>query len=205
MRKTEPQSLPVSQLLHSGCSSRMPPSTGPRATAAPTAPAHAPMALPRSCGGNTTVMMASVVGRTAAPPTPMSARKAMSMPGVVANAQAADAMPKMTQADDEDLLAAVLVAEDAPGEQQRREHEDVGVDRPHELALRRLEVALDGRQRDVEDGVVQHHHQQADDQDGEDRPPSRVPLPRRHPCVRLGVHAAPRPCPVRPFRNDTVA
>ncbi len=55
------------------------------------------MAFPRSCGGNTTVMMASVVGRTAAPPTPMSARKAMSIPGVVAKAQAVDAMTKMTR------------------------------------------------------------------------------------------------------------
>ena len=97
MRKTEPQSLPVSQLLQYGCSRRMPPSTGPSATAAPTAPAQAPMALPRSCGGKTTVMIARVVGRTAAPPTPMRARNAISMPGVVAKAQAVDAMTKMTR------------------------------------------------------------------------------------------------------------
>ena len=97
MRKTEPQSFPVSQLLHSGCSRRMPPSTGPSATAAPTAPAQAPIALPRSWGGKTTVMIARVVGRTAAPPTPMRARNAISMPGVVANAQAADATTKMTR------------------------------------------------------------------------------------------------------------
>ena len=93
MRKTEPQSLPVSQFDHCGCSSSTPPSTGPRATAAPTAPAQVPIALPRSCGGNTTVMMASVVGSTAAPPTPMTARKPMSIGAEPEKAHIADANP----------------------------------------------------------------------------------------------------------------
>jgi hypothetical protein len=44
-------------------------------------------------------------------------------------------MPKSASPIDEDLLAAEPVAQDAPGEQQRREHEDVRVDRPDELAL----------------------------------------------------------------------
>ena len=95
-RKTEPQSLPVSQFVHSGYCSSRPPSTGPSATAAPTAPAHSPIARPRSCGGNTTVMMASVVGITAAPPMPMIARKAMSHAEVGAKAQKADATQKIT-------------------------------------------------------------------------------------------------------------
>ena len=94
IKKTAPQSLPVIQLNQPGCCSSSPPSTGPSATAAPTAPAHAPMALPRSCGGKTTVMMARVVGSTAAPPTPMMARKPMSIPGVVAKALAAEASAK---------------------------------------------------------------------------------------------------------------
>ena len=96
IRNTAPQSLPVIQFDHWGCCRIRPPSTGPSATAAPTAPAHAPMALPRSWGGKTTVMMARVVGRTAAPPTPMSARKPISMAGVDEKAQATDATAKMT-------------------------------------------------------------------------------------------------------------
>ena len=62
IKKTPPQSLLVSQRVHSGFSSSRPPSTGPRATAAPTAPAQAPIAFPRSCGGKTTVMTARVTG-----------------------------------------------------------------------------------------------------------------------------------------------
>ena len=95
MRKTAPQSLPVSQFVQDGCSRSRPPSTGPSAMAAPTEPAQAPIALPRSCGGKTTVMIASVTGMTAAPPIPMSPRKRMSISGDEANAQAADATPKM--------------------------------------------------------------------------------------------------------------
>ncbi len=97
MRKTPPQSLFVSQLVQLGFSSSRPPSTGPSATAAPTAPAQAPIALPRSCGGKTTVMIASVTGSTAAPPMPMSPRKTMSSVGDVANAQAAEATAKITR------------------------------------------------------------------------------------------------------------
>ena len=94
-RNTDPQSLPVSQLDQPGCCSKMPPNTGPKATAPPTAPAHRPIALPRSCGGKTTVMIANVTGSTAAPPTPMSARKPIKASGVGANAHAVEARTKM--------------------------------------------------------------------------------------------------------------
>ena len=98
----------------------------------------------------------------------------MSIVGVVANAQAAEAIANTDEADDEDPLAAVLVAEDAPGEQQCGEHEDVGVDGPEQLALVGAEVPLDGRQRDVEDRVVEDDDEQARDEHAEDRPAARV-------------------------------
>ena len=94
MRKTEPQSLPVSQWVQCGFCSSSPPRTGPSATAPPTAAAQRPIALPRSCAGKTIVMMASVTGSTAAPPIPITPRKTISMEAVGAKAQTADAMPK---------------------------------------------------------------------------------------------------------------
>ena len=114
----------------------------------------------------------------------------MSSVGDVANAQAADASAEDHQADDEDLLAAVLVTQDAPGEQQRREDEDVGVDGPDELALVGGQVALDGRERDVEDRVVEDHDEQARDEHAEDRPASRVSGCRRS-AIRLGAERWP--------------
>jgi hypothetical protein len=72
MRKTEP---------HQNFSSSAPPTTGPIATARPTAPAQTPIALPRSRGSKTLEMIDSVDGMTAAPPMPMSARAQISWVG----------------------------------------------------------------------------------------------------------------------------
>ena len=49
----------------------------------PAVPAHTPMALPRSFGGKTLVMIESVAGMMNAPPMPMNARVAISWSGVV--------------------------------------------------------------------------------------------------------------------------
>ena len=104
------------------------------------------------------------------------------------------------QADHEDLLASDAVTDHSPGEQQRCEHQDVGVDRPDQLARGRLQVMLNRGQGDVEHRVVEHHHQQAHDQHRQNRPAARVPLARRHPRIRL--HAGPT---VDLFRHVTVA
>ena len=84
-RKTEPHQKPA-------CS-RAPPVIGPIATAMPVAPAQIPMALPRSAGSKTLVMIDRVAGRTAAPPMPISARIAMSISGDVEYAEASEAAP----------------------------------------------------------------------------------------------------------------
>ena len=86
MRKTEP---------HQKCSSSKPPTTGPIATARPTAPAQTPMARPRSRGSKTLEMIASVAGMIAAAPRPISARAPISCPGVCEYALASEAMPKI--------------------------------------------------------------------------------------------------------------
>ena len=81
---------------------------------------------------------------------------------------------KQQQPDDQDALTPVPIPQDAPREQQRREHHDVGVDRPHQLALRGGETDLDRLQRHVEDRVVEDDDQQAGHEDAEDRPASRM-------------------------------
>ena len=85
-RKTEP---------HQKCSTRKPPSTGP--TAAPTAATalHIPMASARSRrSGKTCRTIDSVAGMIIAPPTPSSARAAISSTGSPAAAATADATAK---------------------------------------------------------------------------------------------------------------
>ena len=67
-------------------------------------------------------------------------------------------------------LAPEPVAEVAEGEQQSAEHERVGVDDPLELGRGRVQLRAQGREGDVHDGVVDHDHQEAQAQDGEDQP-----------------------------------
>ena len=53
-------------------------------------PAQTPIALPRSLGGKTLVMIDSVAGMMNAPPMPMNARVAMSWSALLANADASE-------------------------------------------------------------------------------------------------------------------
>ena len=74
------------------------------------------------------------------------------------------------QAGQERLLAADPVGQAARGEQQAGEHEDVGVDRPLQVAGCRVQVADQRGERDVQDGVVQVHDQDGDAEDGQGQP-----------------------------------
>ena len=71
---------------------------------------------------------------------------------------------------------AEAVAEAAHREQQAREHERVRVDHPLELAVAGVEVANERRDRDVEDRVVEHDHEQAQAEHDEDPPAAAVHL-----------------------------
>ena len=85
MKNTDPQPK---------CSTSRPPMTGPIAMPMPATPAHTPMARARSAGSrNVLVRIDSVVGKMNAPPTPMSARAAMSMPGEPAVDASAETTP----------------------------------------------------------------------------------------------------------------
>ena len=60
----------------------------------PATPAHTPIARARSAGSrNVLVRIDSVVGKMNAPPTPMSARAAISMPGEFAVEASAEKTP----------------------------------------------------------------------------------------------------------------
>ena len=126
-------------------------------------------------------MIDSVAGMMNAPPMPMNARVAISWSALVANADASEPRPKTTRPDLERAAAPEPVTQAARGEQQAGEHQRVGVDHPLQLAVRRVELAHDRRDRDVEDRVVEHDHEQAEAEDGEDPPATVVGV-----CLRLG-------------------
>ena len=148
--------------------------SGPSTPARPAVPAHTPMALPRSRGGNTLVMIDSVAGMMNAPPMPMNARVAISCSGDVGERRRERAEAEQHEPDLQRAAPAEAVAQAAGGEQQAGEHQRVRVDHPLQLAVRRVEVAHDRGDRDVEDRVVEHDHEQAEAEDGEDPPPALV-------------------------------
>jgi hypothetical protein len=74
-------------------SSSQPPLTGPMAMPMPANPAQMPIALPSSRGGNEAVRIDSVDGMISAPPTPMSARAAISSPDPGASAASREPVP----------------------------------------------------------------------------------------------------------------
>jgi len=81
---------------HQKCSSRKPPVIGPRPIPSADTPAHTPIAFPRSAGlVKTFVMIDSVDGMMNAPPTPMSARVAISAFADGAKADSNEPMPKI--------------------------------------------------------------------------------------------------------------
>src|SRR5437763_890803 len=85
MRNTEP---------HPKRSTSSPPTTGPMAIPMPATPAHTPIARARSAGSrNVLVRIDRVVGKMNAPPTPMRARAAMSIPGELAVDASAENTP----------------------------------------------------------------------------------------------------------------
>src|SRR4051795_7032184 len=82
-------------LRQSKASSSHPPTIGPSAIAAPVLAPHRPIASARSRRSvNTCVSSDSVAGKTIAAPTPMTARAAISWPGLLVNPPARLARPK---------------------------------------------------------------------------------------------------------------
>src|SRR5215470_3879740 len=118
-----------------------------------------------------------------AAPTPWSARCTMSSASLRARPQPTEKM-EHGEADQEEPLAPIAVAEGPPHHDERREGEHVSVDGPLERTRRHPQPALNGGQRHVDDGVVEQDH----------------PLPDAH--GEKGQPAAPR---VERSRGETHA
>src|SRR3982751_6379913 len=87
---------------------------------------------------------------------------------------------------------AVEVAEAAAQEEEAAAGEQVGVDDPDQRRLAEAEVGADRRQRDVDDGRVEHDHDDAEADDGEREPAARKRgRGGRHGHARVqGAHAS---------------
>ncbi len=106
-------------------------------------------------------MIDNVAGMMNAAPTPMTPRVKMSWFGESTSATRDRSEPEDDHAELERAAAAEAVAERAGREQQAREHERVRVDDPLQLAVGRVEVADERRDRDIEDRVVDDDDEQA--------------------------------------------
>ena len=144
-----------------------PPTSGPSATAIPLIPDQIPIATPRRSCGNASASRVSVSGVAIAAPTPCSARAAISRSTEPASAAPADDSGEQRDPEREHPPAAESVAERGAGQQQHGVGEDVRVDGPLERLDRCSELAADARQRDADDEVVEHDHEQPDRDDRE--------------------------------------
>ena len=91
---------------------------------------------------------------------PWAKRAAISTVGSMARPQTSEATVKTARPPRKTLLRPIRSP--APGEQQEAgERDQVGVDHPGEAGLGEVQVALDRRQRDVDDRRVEHDHQLA--------------------------------------------
>ena len=118
-------------------------------------------------------MIESVAGIMNAAPTPWTAR-----PTISHSPRCEKAMKRLESAEDDDAgdeaaAAAEDVAQAPAGDEQHGEGQRVGVDRPLQARDGDVEVALDRRQRDVHDRVVEHDHEQREAHRAE-RPPAAV-------------------------------
>ena len=100
-------------------------------------------------------MIESVAGMISAPPMPITARTAISWFALCDDEHAEAAAAEQGETDLQGVLAAEAVAERAHRQEQAGEDEHVGVDDPLERRRRGVEVLLQARQGDVQDGVVE--------------------------------------------------
>ena len=98
------------------------------------APAMAATAFCRSSGANRTGSTESARGKIAAAPMPSTARAAMSCADRSRVGAGGGAGAEEDQGDKQQPLAAEAVAEQAGREDQRREHQAVGVGDPLQVA-----------------------------------------------------------------------
>src|ERR1035437_7592005 len=171
-----------------------PPTIGPSAIAIPAVAPHNPIARARSARPvNTFVMSDSVAGNTIAAPSPIRQRAAISCAASEVSPPAALARPNTPEPPppatlprpgappprppggpngpgprQQHSLAPEPVGEASRREQERCEHEVVGVDDPLELAVGRVQLAHQRGQRDVDDRRVEVDRKRGEEEGRED-------------------------------------
>ena len=137
---------------------RKPPTTGPEAAATPAVAPHVANAVARSRPWKVVERIASVAGSISDAPMPsMIASPRIIMPTECETDASSEPDAEQRGADHEHAPVAVDVAEAAADDEQRRERERVAGDHPFEARQRRVELAQDRGDRDVEHRVVEHH------------------------------------------------
>ena len=132
--------------------------------------------------------MARLAGVRSAPPTPWTTRAAMSSPALGRDTAAGGREGEPDDADGEDALAAVSVAERPPKEEEGGQCQRVAGDDPLECVDPPVELAVDGGERDADDGRIEKGDAGAEDGGGDDPAP---------PAAREGERLGERPRPGR--------
>src|SRR6266571_2551939 len=126
------------------CSMSQPPSGGPMAVLIAVKLDQVPMALPRRSSENEAPMMARLPGVSIAAPMPWRTRAATSAWMLGERPHATDARPKTT----------TPVAQRPVDQEQRGEHQRIGLEHPLDRSYGRAELRLQHRQSDADDRPV---------------------------------------------------
>ena len=148
-----------------------PPSSTPTAKPSPDSAPHMVSALVRCApAGNRPVTRASAAGVASAAPRPCRARAPMSMPWEVASPSASDARPKMAVPARKILRRPARSAARPPSRIRPPNSKYVGVDHPGQRRLGEAQAGLDGRQGDVDHGLIEKDHELGHGQHGQGEP-----------------------------------
>ena len=141
---------------------RKPPAIGPIAVRPPEMPKKIAIALPRSRSGNEATTMATAAGNSSAAVAPWTTRKKMIQASAIAPFGREPARGRGDReaghADQHHPPAPEHVAELAAEREQRRQREQVAVDHPLRAGGRQRQLALDLRDRDRDDRLVDERH-----------------------------------------------
>lgn len=112
--------------------------------------------------------------------------------------------PEPRQADDEDTSSTEAIPQRSPDQDERRQRQGIGVDRPGQSGAVGVQVATDGGQRDVDHGRIEERDRGPQHRRGQNPPAGGIAVAEphrrgaRHPAAtapRRTATCAPRPPP----------
>ena len=175
------------KITRQSISIRMPPTSGPIASATAETAAQIPSARGRSAAGKTLTTSASESARQGRGTGTLQDPAEDQHIGVAGGPGDDRAERKADQAEEEDALAAEHVAEPAGGDDEHRDRQQVDVHHPLQLLGAGADVAADLGQREGDDGRVEHQDEEAGA--GADEGP---PFAFHAATLRLGTEGWPR-------------